>query len=97
MNNSSIFFDLLKQYNLKWQVKESRKFNAEECAMVKEAKVVPSLYGHSIQFTMIGGYVTYTPLSQESTREVGEIVNIEDMKLLTLSKPGEEDIFRIMI
>lgn len=79
----------------KWAVKESRSFNAEEIASVASAVVVPSDYGESVCFTMVGGGVTYIPLSTNSSLGVGDSVDLKSAKLLTLSKQGENDIYRV--
>lgn len=90
-------FASLRMYAGKWNVKEERPFSAEEIAAVESATVVPSQYGSSVCFTMVGGGQTYIPLSQDSSLGVGDSVDIREAKLLTLSKAGEEDIYRVSI
>lgn len=90
-------FAALKVYAGKWEVTESRAFTKEEKAAVSQAIVVPSQYGHSVQFTMTGGGLTYIPLSQDSTLNIGEEVDLDKAVLLTLSKAGESDIYRVDI
>ena len=90
-------FNILKVYAGKWSVKETRALSAEEKAAIIHAVVVPSQYGNSVQFTMVGGALTFIPLSQNSTLCVGETVDPDKAKLVTLCKSGEEDIYRIEI
>lgn len=87
----------MRVYAGKWQVKESRSFTEEEIKAVVQAVVVPSQYGNSVQFTMVGGGLTYIPLDQNSTLGTGELVDLTKAKLTTLSKSGENDIYRVSI
>lgn len=52
-------FSSLQLYAGKWSVKESRNLTAEEIASVKSAYVVPSQYGKTVCFMMVGGGQTY--------------------------------------
>ena len=88
-------FDSLTKYAEKWQVKASRKFTADEIAAVESAVVVDSQYGNSVRFYMTGGGQTFIPLSNSSTKGIGEVVDLQSVTLLTLSKPGESDILRV--
>lgn len=87
----------MRVYAGKWQVKESRSFTEEEIKAVVQAVVVPSQYGNSVQFTMVGGGLTYIPLDQNSTLGTGELVDLTKAKLTTLSKSGENDIYKVSI
>lgn len=88
-------FASLRKYVPKWNVVSSREFSKEEQASVLEAKVVASQYGNSVCFMMVGGGMTFIPLSQDSNLTVGETVDLSKAKLLQLAKEGEEDIFRV--
>ena len=90
-------FNNLRVYAGKWSVKEARNFTEEEILQVSQAVVVPSDYGNSVQFTMVGGGLTYIPLDQNSTLGSGEIVDLTKAKLVTLCKSGENDIYRVSI
>lgn len=90
-------FANLKVYAGKWSVEETRAFSAEEKAAVIQAVVVPSKYGNSVQFIMQGGGLTYIPLSENSNIGVGEVVDLEKAQIVTLSKSGEADIYRVEI
>ena len=88
-------FSSLRVYAEKWQLKNSRMFTAEEQAAVDEAVVVPSQYGNSVCFTMVSGGQTFIPLSQTSSKTVGDTIDLSKAKLLTLGKSGEADIYRV--
>lgn len=90
-------FSSLRIYAGKWSVKSSREFTPEEIKAVKSATVVPSQYGNSVCFMMVGGGQTYIPLASDATVGVGESVDLTKAKLLTLEKDGEADINRISI
>ena len=90
-------FESLQVYAGKWSVKSTRAFAPEEISAVSSAVVVPSQYGNSVMFTMIGGGQTYIPLAQDATVGVGEIIDLSKASLLTLSKDGESDILRVSI
>lgn len=76
-------------------LKASRNFTAEEQAAVVSATVVPSQYGNSVCFMMVGGGQTFIPLSQNSSKAVGDSIDLATAKLLTLEKQGEADIYRV--
>ena len=90
-------FSSLRVYAGKWEVKSTREFTEEEIKAVVQAVVVPSQYGNSVQFTMVGGGLTYIPLDQNSTLGSGEIVDLTKAKIVTLCKSGENDIYRVSI
>lgn len=90
-------FSTLRTYAGKWRVKASRAFTQEEIAAVKFATVVPSQYGNSVCFIMIGGGQAYIPLASDATVGVGESIDLTKAKLLTLEKDGESDINRVSI
>ena len=88
-------FNVLKIYAGKWSVKETRDFTPEEVAAVSSASVVASEYGNSVCFYMKSGGMTFIPLSQDSTKGIGETIKLEECKLITLCKEGESDIVRV--
>lgn len=88
-------FSALKVYAGKWNVKESRDFTQEEMDAVDTASVVDSQYGMSVCFLMKSGGQTYIPLSNDSSKSVGDTIDLKTAKLLTLGRQGEADIFRV--
>lgn len=90
-------FNSLKMYAGKWMEKESRSFSKEEIDAVESAKVVDSQYGYSVSFMMKNHRQTFIPLSNDSTLAVGDSVDLNKAKLLTLSRQGDADIYRVSI
>ena len=88
-------FSSLRVYAGKWAVKATRVFSQEEIDAVYTASVVDSQYGMSVCFFMKGGGQTFIPLSNTSSLNVGDTVDLAKAKLLTLGREGEADIFRV--
>ena len=88
-------FNSLRVYAGKWNVTNTRIFTQEEIDSVSEACVVDSQYGMSVCFFMKSGGQTYIPLDQNSSKSIGEIIDLKTAKLLTLSREGEADIYRV--
>ena len=88
-------FSALKVYAGKWQVKDQRSFSEEEINAVASATVVDSEYGQSICFMMKSGGQTYIPVDQNSNVATGEVIDLSKASILTLSKEGEADIYRV--
>lgn len=96
INNSKMnIFSALRVYAGKWSVKDSRSFTADEIAAVDNAVVVDSQYGSSVCFFMKSGGQTYIPLDQNSSKSVGDSIDLSTAKLLTLERAGEADIYRV--
>lgn len=90
-------FSALRIYAGKWSEKAARMFSPEEIAAVQKAEVVESNYGFSVCFLMIGGGMTYIPLDQNSSASVGDAIDLTKAQLVTLQRPGEDDIYRVRI
>lgn len=88
-------FESLRLYAGKWSVKSSRAFTEDEIKAVDEAVVVASEYGNSVCFYMASGGMTFIPLSNTSTKGIGESIDLHNAKVLTLEKQGENDIVRV--
>ena len=88
-------FSALTLYAGKWQVKNTRSFSQEEIAAVESASVVDSQYGQSVCFMMKSGGQTYIPLDQNSSKALGDSIDLNSAKLLTLGRQGEADIYRV--
>lgn len=89
------FFSSKKVYGGKWSVSSVDKFTKEECDMVSKVQVVDSQYGNSACFFMKNGTTMYTPMSNDSTARVGDVLKMENLEIITLEKVGEQDIQRI--
>lgn len=88
-------FSNLREYASKWSEKARRNFSDEEKAEVASATVVPSQFGSSVCFFMKAGGQKYIPLSNTSKAQVGQSINLDNAQLITLGKPGEQDIVRV--
>ena len=88
-------FSALRLYAGKWQVKDSRSFTADEINAVDQATVIDSQYGMSVCFFMKSGGQTYIPLDMNSSKSVGDVIDLSTAKLLTLERQGEADIYRV--
>ena len=88
-------FSALRVYAGKWNVKETRDFTQEEINEIDTATVVDSQYGMSVCFFMKSGGQTYIPLSNDSSKSVGDSIDLKAAKLLTLGRQGESDIYRV--
>ena len=80
-----------------WHQTELRNFTKEEIDAVSYAEIVLSQYGKSICFHMKEGGQCYIPLDKGSDWGVGEIIDISNAKLMTLSKDGENNILRVVL
>lgn len=88
-------FSALRVYAGKWSEKNVRAFAPEEVAAVDKAEVVESQYGFSVCFFMKSGGQTYVPLDQNSSLGIGALVDLTKAQLVTLQRPGEQDIYRV--
>ena len=90
-------FSALRVYAGKWSEKKVESFKAEEIALVDKAEVVESQYGLSVCFFMKAGGQSYIPLDQNSSAAIGDTIDLTKAQVVTLSKQGENDIFRVRI
>lgn len=88
-------FSALKIYAGKWNETASRAFSVDEIAAIESATVVDSQYGQSVCFLMKTGGMTFIPLDQNSSKSTGDSVDLAAASLVTLSKQGEADIYRV--
>lgn len=83
-------------YASKYQVVESREFNEDEKNAVRSNTIVDSEYGLSVCFHLVRGGNMYYPLSKNSTKKVGESLDMNTSKIITLKKEGDErPIYRV--
>ena len=88
-------FASLRVYAGKWSETDKRAFTSEEIAAVDTATVVESQYGFSVCFFMKSGGQTYIPLDTNSSLSEGDKVDLTKALLVTLSRAGEADIYRV--
>lgn len=89
-------FEKLERY-CSWTVTAKRPFEQGEIDQVARAYVRPSNYGMSVCFLMKDGSRTFVPLDSNSEAMEGDVVDLHQAQIVTLSKPGEEDINRILV
>jgi len=90
----NIFAGLTK-YATKYAVTNSRPLNEEELSGILSAKVVSSSYGLSCCFFMTSGCQQYIPLSRDSVAQVGDVVDVNKLTVLTLERDGSNPILRV--
>lgn len=88
-------FSSLRVYAGKWSETARRVFSQDEINAVESATVVESQFGNSVCFMMKSGGMTYIPLDQNSSKAVGDTIDLSKAEILTLSKQGEADIYRV--
>ena len=88
-------FNAIKVYAGKWQVKNTSNFTQEEIDAVQSASVVDSQYGLSVCFILRSGGQSYIPLDQNSTKSVGDSIDLSKAQLITLGREGDNDIMRV--
>lgn len=88
-------FANLKKYAAKWNETNVRNFDKQEINYIERAIVVASQYGLSVCFMIKGGGRSYIPLEMSSERTVGEAIDLSKAKLVTLSREGNQDIYRV--
>ena len=94
--DKSNLMDLLESsYHQKWKQKDKRKFSEEEIKAVSYAIAVKSDYGFCVEFHMKSGGCTYIPMANNSTIKEGDDIHLDKAYVITLSKFGEKDIYRI--
>lgn len=92
MNN---VFMSLRMYAGNWVLVDSRPFNEAEKASVTSATVVDSQYGPSVCFMMKTGQRGYIPVSSNSSLKIGDAVDMNTAKVITLFREGDGNITRI--
>ena len=91
-----MIFDNLPKRSIKWTIKNERPFTQEEIDAVKNAVVIQSQYGKSVQFIMQEKEVAVDiPLDSSSALNIGDTIDMSSAIVLTLEKTGESDIIRI--
>ena len=88
----------LRTYRGKWNVSDRQKFDASELESIESNEVVPSEYGKSVRLTKKNGEVAFLPISNTSKDvNIGESVDLAKCFVLTLSRTGDDDIYRIEV
>lgn len=78
-----------------WRVTHKRPFTDEELKVVKESFVVQTKTGYFVKFILNDWSRRFIPVDENSNVSICEIIDLEKAMLLTLSKPGHDDIYRV--
>lgn len=79
----------------KWSVQNTRSLIDEEKQLLKCAIVVKSQYYYSLELWTDKG-LTHIPISKMVDVKVGQVVDIDKIKILTLtSNWGDDPIYRV--
>ncbi len=84
-----------KLYGGSWSVSKSQPL-AEVAPEVKSGRIVEGQYGLQVVCTMQDGRTGYMPLSKNSELQAGDELPMATAKVLTLSKEGEDNTYRIV-
>ena len=83
-------------YGDSWKVTNSREFTEAEKSAIRSNAVVNSEYGKSVCFFLKSGGQSYIPLStQGADVNVGESIDMNTAKLVTLHREGSGNILRV--
>lgn len=83
-----------KVYGGNWSVKSVDKMPEAVAKQIRECHVVNGDYGLQLCLFLKSGGQIYKKLSVDHKRAEGEVIKPEDLEVVTLSKPGEDDIIR---
>lgn len=89
-------FSNLKTLEARWEVESVRPLTKDEKEVILSAKVIPSEFGYSLKFLTTEETVKI-PISTLVSPIVGELVDINSIKIVTLHKnynPNEK-IYRV--
>lgn len=85
----------VKLYAGNWQKVNERPFSQDEKACITRAEVVESQYGPSCCFFLTTGQRGFIPMSSNSDYKVGDAVDLEKAKIVTLYREGDGEIERV--
>ena len=88
-------FASTKLYAGNWEKTGERLLTVDEKKNVLRAEVVDSQYGPSCCFFLTTGQRAYVPMSTESSYKVGDAVDVESAKIVTLYREGDGKIERL--
>lgn len=88
----------LAVYGRKWNLVSSESLTSEEKEAVRRAFITKSDYGLAVCLMMSNG-IHYIQLSNncEAQVQAGDNVNVENLRIETLEREGDKDIYRANI
>lgn len=78
-----------------WEKIAERSLSDAEKSCITRAEVVESQYGPSCCFFLTTGQRAFYPVSSNSDLKVGDAVDLEKAKIVTLYREGDGEITRI--
>lgn len=97
MFNVDDVFASLTKYEESWRRDgDPQPLGEKTKASVKVAKVVDGDYGLSCEFTTHSGQKMYMPLERDCARSVGDILDIENIRIIKLIKDGRKPIYKLI-
>lgn len=94
MSLESLIFGNSKVYGLGWTEKSKEPMPKAMADRFKEVHVVAGDYGLQLCMYLKSGGQIYKKPSINANFAEGQVLKPEDLTVVTLSKPGEEDIIR---
>lgn len=85
----------VRMYNGSWEVANVSSFSDEDKAQIKKARIVDSQFGLSVCLFMKNGQKGFIPLSNTSSGDEGDVVDLETAKVIQLKREGDAPIYRI--
>ena len=89
------FLSKLTVYAQSWKEESREKLPASDIKAIDKAEVVNSEFGLSACFFLKSGGRSYIPLSRDVEAEVGDVIPLNKAQVITLSREGDDDIFRL--
>lgn len=83
-----------RTYAGKWSRTNVETFNADELKEISSASVVASDYGMSVCLTLVSGGMKFIPVSRDQVCTVGEKIEPKNIKVVTLSREGDNDCYK---
>lgn len=93
----ALFNESVKVYAGKWSVVKESPISAEDAAEVEKGVVVDSKFGLSVCLYLKAGGRVYFPVSTDSEVGAGSIVDVSQINIVELAKPGEDNIIRLKV
>lgn len=83
-----------KVYGDSWTVKSTNPMPKEVADQIKEVTCVAGDYGLQLCFHLKRGGQIYKKPSQDANFVEGQVIDPQELTVITLTKSGEEDIVR---
>lgn len=94
----SFYPQISSKIQARWKIKETRCFNSDEVAYVKDTKVVACKYGYSLKFSLINGETSYLPVLYSNNKITdGDGINLNSCIIATLGNHIQKDNYQVII